>query len=117
MHTEPQDAIPPEYQTPTAPDPKAAMRARLAENHQRNLRTSARIVGVRISDDMTEIWSHGIGKPHYPLAGAHCTYEERTGTLVFETDGYELVVDVPKAARRYARKFAGEFNTWIKQQP
>jgi hypothetical protein len=110
---EPQDAIPAEYQ-PAAPAPKKTATQKLAEIDWRNFRTRARIVGVHISDDGSEIWSHGIGMPRYPAAGARCTYEPLTGRLVFETDEYELVVRVPKAAQRHARAFAGQFNTWSK---
>lgn len=114
MSTEPQDAIPAEYQQPAQPDKRAAMLARIQRREWDRFRTSARIVGVHISEDGSELWSHGIDKPHYPTAGARATYEDRTGNLVFEADDYEAVVNVPKNARRYARKFAGEFNTWIK---
>lgn len=117
--TEPQDAIPAEYQTQAA-DPRAEQRAAMVKRAEARawdrFRTSARIVGVHISEDGAELWSHGIGKTHYPTAGARCTYEDRTGNLVFVTDDYEAVVSVPKAARKYARKFAGEFNTWSKQR-
>lgn len=117
--TEPQDAIPPEYQAarpPTQDEKLAAYRARSEARAWDRFRTSARIVGVHISEDGAELWAAGFGKPHYPTAGARCTYEDREGVLVFVTDEYEAVVSVPKAARKYARKFAGEFNTWSKQR-
>jgi len=114
--TEPQDAIPAEYQTPPAAPAKPSFEERTAHIRWRNFRTSAHIVGVNIDDAGTEIWSRGFGKPHYPIAGAHCTYEDRTASLVFTTDDYELVINVPKAGRKHARKFAGEFNTWMKKR-
>lgn len=111
MNTEPQDAIPAEAQPAPA---KPSFEERVAPIRWRNFRTGGKIVGVHISEDGTEIWSHGFGKPHYPVAGARCTYEERNGVLVFETPDYELPITVPKNARKYARKFAAEFNTWQK---
>jgi hypothetical protein len=105
MTTEPQDAVP-------APA-KPTFAERTAAIKWGNFRTSARIVGVRISDDGKEIWSHGFNKPHYPITGATAHVEDHGAVIVFRAATYELVIDVPKAARKYARKFAGEFNTWM----
>ena len=106
---EPEDAVPAEYAAPSGRPP---LEERLNVIRLKNFRTRARIVGVRISDDMAELWSHGFGQPHYPLADAHAEYEERNGHIVFKADEYELAVKVPNGGRKHARKFVAEFNTY-----
>jgi hypothetical protein len=115
MHTrEPEDAVPPEYATP--PTPAASHLDKLVAVDRLNFRTSARIVGVHINEDLTELWSHGFNQPHYPLPGARAHVEQRGEYIVFEHDEYELAVKVPSGGRKYARKFAAEFNTFSKRR-
>lgn len=110
---QPEDAIPAEFQPP-APPVKPTLAERLASTGWRNFRTDARIVGVRISEDGTELWSHGLGQPHHPIEpGSRAEVQDHGAAVVFRSQTYELAIDVPKAARKHARKFVGEFNTWM----
>ena len=109
---QPEDAVPAEFQ-PAAPPAKPSLEERIAHTRWRNFRTSGKIVGVRISEDGTEVWSHGFGKPHYPIADSKATVESAGAVIVFRAPTYELAIDVPKAARKYARRFAADFNTWM----
>lgn len=111
--TEPQDAIPAGYAAPAPAPAKPSFAERTAPIRWRNFRTRASVVGVRISEDGSEVWSHGIGKPHYPLAGARASVQGAGAVILFQAPTYELAIDVPKGGRKHVHTFAAEFNTWM----
>lgn len=105
---EPEDARP----APVLSDKARAHQERLAQTQRDLFRTRGRSVGVRISDDMTEVWSHGIGQPHYPMAGARAEVRELGAYIVFTAPTYELAIRVPKGSQKRAQKWVSEFNTY-----
>lgn len=102
--------------------PKAATHAnptgaeRVAAIRFNNFRTAGRIVGVHISEDGTELWSHGLAKTHYPVDGARAHIEDDGHVIVFVSPAYELAIRVRSNASRHARGFAAQFNTWMKNR-
>ncbi len=112
---EPEDATPAEYATTASAgvSAKPSFAERTAPIRWRNFRTRANVVGLRITEDGTEVFARGIAKPHYPLAGARASVEAAGTIMMLRADGYEAAFEIPKGGRKHAHAFAAEFNTWM----